>query len=188
MTPENLQTELLRRMALDQAARAQVQGQADDPRDAQWAAVAETDRDNTRWLAGVVAHSGWPRLSEVGEQAATAAWVLAQHADQAAELQLNFHEHMTTGVARGEADPGLLAYLEDRVRVNAGRPQLYGTQFISTAEGGLRPRPIRDPDSLDQRRAAVGLEPFAEYEAAMHSDWVRPPGSATEIPDQQDQR
>jgi hypothetical protein len=32
----------------------------------------------------------------------------------------------------------------------------------------LKPQPIEDPEHLDQRRAGVGLGPFAEYEALMH--------------------
>ena len=47
------------------------------------------------------------------------------------------------------------------------RPQLYGTQFVYD-EDELKPHPIEDPEHLDQRRAAVGLGPFAEYEALMH--------------------
>lgn len=159
-------------MALDQAIREQVNGYSKDPRTAQWEAVAEVDRGNTAWLAGVVERLGWPRSSAVGEDAATAAWVLAQHADDSPDAQLAFHQHMTAAVASGEADPRLLAYLEDRVRINAGRPQLYGTQFISEETGALRPQPIQDLDALDERRAAVGLEPFAEYEATMHAIWT----------------
>jgi hypothetical protein len=81
---------------------------------------------------------------------------------------------MTEAAAHGEASTRLLAYLEDRVRINADRPQLYGTQFISD-DDGLRPQPIQDPGTLDERRAAVGMEPFAEYEATMHRDWTRQP-------------
>jgi len=31
----------------------------------------------------------------------------------------------------------------------------------------LAPHPIEDPERLDERRAEVGLEPFAAYEARM---------------------
>jgi hypothetical protein len=172
VTGEDLETELLRRMELDQAARQQVVGHSDDPRAAQWAAVGEVDHDNTAWLVNVVERGGWPRSSEVGEDAATAAWLLAQHADDSPDIQHTFHLHMTAAVASGEADAKLLAYLEDRVRVNAGQPQLFGTQFISDETGALRPQPIQNPDSLDQRRAAIGLEPFAKYESTMHATWT----------------
>ena len=56
----------------------------------------------------------------------------------------------------------------DRVRVNAGQPQLYGTQF--TAIGGeFGPGSIEDPQRLDERRAQAGLEPFADYESRMRA-------------------
>jgi hypothetical protein len=53
------------------------------------------------------------------------------------------------------------------VRLNAGQPQLYGTQFTAAGGGELAPHPIEDPERLDERRAEVGLEPFAAYEARM---------------------
>jgi hypothetical protein len=120
MTDQVLQAELLRRMALDQQARDQVQGYSKDPRLAEWAAVRQVDANNTTWLADLVATSGWPQLSKIGDDAATAAWLLAQHADDAPELQLIFHRHMTAATTLSEASPRLLAYLDDRIRVNAG--------------------------------------------------------------------
>lgn len=70
------------------------------------------------------------------------------------------------------ASPRLFGYLEDRVRVNSGRPQLYGTQFLEDASG-MRPRPIESPNRLAERRADVGMDPFEEYEATMHQIWAR---------------
>jgi hypothetical protein len=92
------------------------------------------------------------------------------HARQGGKLlvpqDLAFLELLRAAVAAGEASATDLAYLEDRVRIFAGRPQLYGTQFLHDDQG-LRPEPIEDPEHLDQRRASVGLGPFAEYEARM---------------------
>lgn len=51
-----------------------------------------------------------------------------------------------------------LAYLTDRVLLAEGQPQEYGTQV---RDG--RPRELRAPESVDERRAAVGLEPLAAY-------------------------
>ena len=53
-------------------------------------------------------------------------------------------------------------------RVNAGQPQLYGIEFTVTG-GEFGPHPIEDPQRLDERRAAAGLEPFADYEARMRT-------------------
>jgi hypothetical protein len=47
--------------------------------------------------------------------------------------------------------------------VNEGREQVYGTQMCGTADGAAIPWPIEDPDGVDERRAAAGLEPLADY-------------------------
>jgi hypothetical protein len=98
--------------------------------------------------------------------------LLPQHADASPEIQREFHVLLVEAVGRREGSPRYLGYLEDRVRVNSGRPQLYGTQFLDDGDG-LRPRPIEDPDGLAERRAAVGMEPFEEYEATMHARPVK---------------
>ncbi len=170
MESSELEAELKRRAALDQEARTAVAGWSDSPRTELWEVVGKVDADNTGWLVELVTTQGWPRLSEVGEEAATNAWLLAQHADMQPEQQRMFHRLMAAAVEVGEAEAKYFAYLEDRVRVNSGRPQLYGTQFVDNGQG-LGPRPIEDRDGLAARRAAAGMEPFEEYEATMHGIW-----------------
>ena len=167
---DELATELATRRDEDQRVRRQVSGfvgqpgaRVPDELAAEWERV---DSANTRWLGSLLAARGWPGQTLVGAEGAQAAWLLAQHADRDPELQQAFLSALREAVAAGEASPAHLAYLEDRVRVNAERPQLYGTQF--TREGGeLAPHPIEDPERLDERRAEVGLEPFAAYDARM---------------------
>ncbi|MFI5736146.1 alpha/beta fold hydrolase [Kribbella sp. NPDC051587] len=180
MTPERLRSELERRAARDQEARSAVEGWSENPRKEEWDAVRAVDADNTRWLAELVDEDGWPKRSEIGEEAATNAWLLAQHADADPETQLLFHRLMGEAVEAGEASPKYLGYLEDRVRVRASRPQLYGTQFTSTDDGrALVPEPIEDPEGLAARRAAVGMEPFEVNEARLLQEWGGPSDAAS---------
>ena len=109
---------------------------------------------------------GWPGRTLVGEEGAGAAWLLAQHADRDPVRQQAFLHALRSAVGQGQASRAHLAYLADRVRVNAGQPQLYGTQFTVT-DGVIGPCPIEDQQRLDERRAETGLEPFADYEARM---------------------
>lgn len=172
LVDDELRRELLARREEDQRIRHLAAARADpdtgrlpDGLGEQWQSI---DDDNTRWLADLLASRGWPEQTFVGEQAAQAAWLLAQHADRDPIQQRAFLEALRAAVALGEASPAHLAYLEDRVRVNAGRSQLYGTQFTVT-DGTLAPCPIEDPGQLDERRAQAGLEPFADYEARMRA-------------------
>nr|WP_010048272.1 MULTISPECIES: hypothetical protein [Streptomyces] len=44
---------------------------------------------------------------------------------------------------------------------------MYGTQYTNARDGDLRPYPVTDPEQLDARRAAVGLESAAAYDRRM---------------------
>ncbi len=71
---------------------------------------------------------------------------------------------------KGEIDPAIIAFLEDRLLTMDGKPQIYGTQF-RTVDETTEPFPMEDPEHVDERRACVGLGTFAENEArikAMH--------------------
>lgn len=123
----------------------------------------EVDKMNTARMREIVATIGWPTISKYGERAAHAAWLLVQHADEDPEFQEEVLAHMK-GLPDGEVSKQDIAFLEDRVRVNTGRPTLYGTQFYNDPQGIFGPQSIEDRDTLDERRAAVGLGNFAEYE------------------------
>jgi hypothetical protein len=153
-----LRAELLHRKDRDQAARA---GGDPDPH-----AMASVDADNVAWLQSVVAAVGWPGSSLVGEDGAHAAWLLAQHADADPAFQRRCLDLMTQAVDRGEATGTDLAYLTDRVLLAEGQPQEYGTQMTGREERWV-PRRLRDPDHVDERRAAVSLGPMHEYIARM---------------------
>jgi Family of unknown function (DUF6624) len=73
--------------------------------------------------------------------------------------------------AEGEVKPANIAYLEDRVRVGEGRPQLYGTQFYIDEAGIFGPQPIEDAGHVDERRQAVGLQPLSDYAHDMQQSY-----------------
>jgi hypothetical protein len=158
-----LRAELLRWMDKDQAAR--------HARD--MAAVAAADADNLPWLKQLVAEHGWPGASMVGTDGAHAAWLLAQHADRDPAFQRECLGLLAAAVQAGEATRSELAYLTDRVLLAEGQPQEYGTQ-VTVRDGQHVPNNLRDPDTADQRRAAMDLTPLADY-LKLFSE---PPGQA----------
>lgn len=159
---EDLSAELLARADRDRAARMLLR-----PRRmmAEWKTVVELiDRDNTARLREIIARYGWPGHRLVGEPAAHAAWLLAQHAPP--DLQEQCLPLLEDAVARGDASPADLAYLMDRVLMHRGEPQIYGTQY-QQRDGALELWTVLDPSGLDQRRAALGLQPEAENRARL---------------------
>ena len=151
MIDEALRAELLRRMDKDQEARL------DEESDR----FPEVDAENLPWLKRLVAERGWPGSSLVGVDGAHALWLLVQHADTDPAFQRHCLGLLTAAVEAGEASPADQAYLTDRVLLHEGEPQVYGTQL--TRRGGRWvPDDLRDPDGVDERRAAVGIPPLAE--------------------------
>ena len=121
-----------------------------------------TIRDNTEWLGGIIQEWGWPGRSLVGDDGADVAWLLAQHSDHDPTLQRRCLDLLAVAADCGDASPSNLAYLTDRVLLKERGTQVYGTQFTSGASGP-EPRPIEDPEGVDERRAAIGLRPLTEY-------------------------
>jgi DNA-directed RNA polymerase subunit RPC12/RpoP len=151
-TGEGLLCELLTRRDIDQAARFAARG--NDPE--QVDRLIRVDDDNTAWLAQVVDLVGWPGRSLVGAEGAHAAWLLAQHADRHPALQERWLTLLEKAAAAGEASPADFACLTDRVLLARGEPQVYGTQ-TTARDGRFVPCRLGEPDTVDQRRALVGL-------------------------------
>ena len=116
---------------------------------------------NAERLSAILHEHGWPSRSLVGEKAAQAAWLILQHAISNPGLQRHGLWVLRTVVAAGEVPPVHVAMLEDRIRSNEGRSQLYGTEFDWDEQGQLNPLPIEDEENVDVRRREVGLGPLA---------------------------
>src|SRR5678810_310675 len=127
--------------------------------------IGATDAKHVSRMKTIVAQHGWPGRSLVGDDGSHAAWLLVQHADSAFMAQCL--PLMERAVAAGEASRTDYVYLLDRVRMQQGKPQVYGTQFTLAADGQLVLYPIEDAEHVDERRRAIGLPPMAELEKVM---------------------
>ena len=101
--------------------------------------------------------SAWPTRSVVGASGVRAVWILAQR--DTALQRVALHRMMESGP--DEALPADVAVLEDRVRLQSGRKQLYGSQ-LRMVSGTLVPAPIEDSAHVDMRRDAAGLPPLRQ--------------------------
>lgn len=117
--------------------------------------------ENAAALDTILSEHGWPTSHAVGEDAAEAAWLIAQHAIALPDFQRSCLAALEAAAARGEVPRWQAAMLADRIRVFEGRPQVYGTSFDWDKEGRMSPLPIEDPDQVDERRADAGLPPLA---------------------------
>ena len=124
--------------------------------------MGDGDKARTARLKEIVKTYGWPGRSLVGTEAAGAAWLLTSHSVTDVPFQRQALELMKK-MGPCEVEPTYLAYLTDRVLLAEGKKQLYGSYPTRGPNGELIPQPIEDERNLDRRRAALGLQPFAEY-------------------------
>lgn len=134
---------------------------------------------NAAVLEAMLDARGWPLASEVGEDAARAAFLVANHAISRPGLQRKALR-LIEALEGEHARPREGAVLGDRVRFNEGRPQRYGAIMDWDAEGNLGPGPLEDPENVEVLRAEVGMEPLFEVMARLESrakeDGEAPPG------------
>ncbi|MER6516698.1 NUDIX hydrolase [Streptomyces sp. NPDC001553] len=157
---EDLRAELLRRQEVDQAVRLVPTAKHTPELHRRRRTV---DEANTDWLHATIRSHGWPGEALVGRDGASAAWLLAQHADHRPDFQRECLDLLAGAVTAGDADPRHGALLEDRVLLAQGLPQVFGTQLIQGPDGTLTPHPLRDPANVESRRAAWGLDPLETY-------------------------
>ncbi|MEU7576663.1 DUF6624 domain-containing protein [Streptomyces sp. NPDC041068] len=156
-----LAAELKDMAAADQ--RTSVRAHSDDPvEQLNWRRLTARHGDR---LGEIMDEHGWPTADLVGEEAAHAAWLIAQHADRQLDIQRRALRLMEQAVSEGTASPRDLAFLRDRTLVNDGHKQIYGTQIAGVQDGAPVPWPCEEPQRMDELRAEVGIEPFDEYVA-----------------------
>ncbi|HYD87390.1 MAG TPA: DUF6624 domain-containing protein [Vitreimonas sp.] len=126
--------------------------------------------DNAKLLERVFDAIGWPGRKRLGDEGASAAFLILQHAISRPDLQRRGLALMLEAIPQGEANMLDAAYLSDRIAVFEGGEQTFGTQFDWDASGQLSPAPVRDAAHLDERRASVGLPPMADTIAEMRAN------------------
>lgn len=131
------------------------------------ALIDAQDRLHTQRLKAIIAVHGWPKISETSGRTSAAAVTLANHSSDLA-FQRQVLALIEPLVTTREARPDDYATLYDRLATVDKRPQRYGTQGTTCKDGKYAvPADLEAPEGLEARRAAVGLQPMAEYLAAL---------------------
>jgi hypothetical protein len=112
---------------------------------------------------------GFPDYALVGPKGSSDFWLLVQHADRHPDFQDSVLAHMKRAVEKHQASASNYAYLVDRVKVNTGQLQVYGSQMQVNKEGtSFEPKPVIEPEKLNERRQSMGLGTMEEYIKIMH--------------------
>ncbi len=160
-----LATELKKMAALDQIAAGVPQGDHRNLSQAEWIAFKEgVFKTNQKRLQQIFDQHGFVGVDLAGREGSRCFWLMVQHSDHVPNFQNEVLEKMKTEVDKDNADPRLYGLLVDRVKLNMGQAQVYGTQVeYNTDTCQAFPKHLADRDQVNQRRQTIGLEPIEEY-------------------------
>ena len=162
-----LVAELLERGERDQEVRAAAQ-ESSSP--SALGDMLRVDRDNTARMIELLADVGWIDAERFGTDAARAAFLIVQHSGNLALMSAclpHIHADWEAGRIAGSS----YALMHDRLELDLGRPQVYGSQILGLpTNNSFVVGPLVDPAAVDERRATVGLEPLGDYLARFADD------------------
>jgi len=119
----------------------------------------QSDEASKRYIEHVMDSYDWIDRKRFGGVYSDHAWILVQHADTYPDFQAEVLRRMEPYLESGGVKRKNYAYLFDRVAVNTGQLQLYGTQPTWECEddGTMKLKPLKDPETVNARRAEMGL-------------------------------
>lgn len=125
-----------------------------------------TDSVNQVYVRRLLATTGWPTRSQVGDTAAGTVFLVVQHSSRA--LMTQYLPTLRRLAQHGEAWATDAAMMEDRVRMLSGKKQRYGTQTANwVRKDGTRVMwPIQQPARVNHYRQQLGFPTTVEQDAA----------------------
>ncbi len=127
-----------------------------------WDTIHIYDSINQIKVIQILDEYGWLGKDDVGRNANLTLFLVIQHSELG--TQEKYLPLLQEAVKEGKAEPGNLAYLEDRIAVRQNKKQIYGSQLeFDSITGKYCAFPIEDPENVDKRRKKMGLPSLEEY-------------------------
>lgn len=127
------------------------------------------DEENRTKLKELLNSYGFPTKRMVGNEAMHGIFIIIQHSDEDKIWQKSQLPNIEKAVRNGDMDGQSYAYLYDRIKINSGEKQLYGTQFakVDFKNKIAELADTEDLDNLDKRRMEIGMMPIETYKLFM---------------------
>lgn len=150
---------------VDQVAAYIPQGKYQEMTDEEWKFFKDSVfTTHQKRLKQIYDKYGFVGFDLAGEEGSRNFWLMVQHSDHNPDFQKKVLEKMKIEVDKGNAIPSNYGLLVDRVKLNTGEKQVFGTQVTYNMETGQAyPRDLEDSLNVNKRRKSVGLEPIEEY-------------------------
>ena len=121
-------------------------------------------RTNQKRTKEILDKYGFVGYDLAGKEGSKNFWLIIQHSDHNPEFQNEALEKMKIEVERKNAESRKYGLLVDRVKLNTGQEQIYGTQVrYNKHTGQAYPKKLTDSLNVNKRRKSIGLEPIEIY-------------------------
>ena len=142
-----------------------------------------TDIANQKKLKQIFDEVGFPSKTMVGELGMISVFLIIQHSDLDKEFQNSQLKNVEEAVRKGDIKGPHYAYLFDRIMINSGKKQLYGTQFSyeDLSNGEVTLAPVEDIKNLNKRRREIGMMPIENYKKLFLSRENEPSNDSDKI-------
>ncbi len=126
--------------------------------------MRESDATNYQEAKALFNNYGLPVNSLVGEELAHKYWLIVLNCNDDSWFQTGVLKAMYLAMEENDISTSDYAFLADRIRINRGKTQIYGTQIkYNEKASSYEPYEIRDEKNVDQRRVLMGLAPIKKY-------------------------
>lgn len=113
-------------------------------------------------VSKIIDKRGWLGTDVIGKKGNMTLFLVIQHAN--IQTQKKYLPIMKSAVKKGKASASNFAMLQDRVLIRMKKKQIYGSQVGKNKESGkYYVLPLRNPKSVNIRRAKMGLYPLEDY-------------------------
>lgn len=122
----------------------------------------DQQRNHLETVLSIGTNCGMPTLQIVTQQQMSSFWLTIQKASY--QYRKAFLPNLVQAVERGDIEEKNIAMIKDKIAMDEGRPQIYGTQIFKnneTDEWVLYP--VEEPEYVDRRRKDIGFGPLKEY-------------------------
>lgn len=123
---------------------------------------SDVDRQNLMTVINLIEQCKMPTLNEINTQQMTTIWLVFQHGDQ--YNRKKYMPILTRSAEKGDLKWSNIALMKDRTMMIDGEKQIYGSQVKKNYQTGKwELYDLTNPESVNERRAKVGLKPLQDY-------------------------
>jgi hypothetical protein len=119
--------------------------------------VVKVNHENLEIVVSYLEKCGMPTLAEVSNKQLGAIWLVLQHSIHP-KYTKKYFPYIEEAVKNGDLKKEQYALMKDRILMNEGKPQIYGSQIKKE-----KLYKLAEPEKVNSRRKEMNMEPIEDY-------------------------